>query len=337
MLRLFGLYVVAGLLALTPGSVRAGDGFFDSNGVKIHYVVQGQGVPVVLLHGFTLNSYLQWDLPGITRALAQTYQVINMDCRGHGRSGKPRDPKLYGKEMAEDVVRLLDHLQIKKAHLVGYSMGAFIVLNLLATHPDRMLTATVGGAGWTDKIDGKFLDEVADSLSQGKGIGPLVRRLTPKGYPPPTDNDVRQVNQFTALINDVKALAAAFRSLRELSFAEQVLKTNEVPTLVLVGNLDPLKDDVDLMATKMANLTVVVIPNADHVDAFTKPQFIAGLKAFLSNPPPVVSVKKPEPDVFVPDDPPPVEDVRPAWRPRARRHPFFERRRYRRGGCWRWR
>ena len=66
---------------------------------------------------------------------------------GHGKSGKPRGTSQYGVEMARDVIRLLDHLQISRAHMVGYSMGGFIVMNLLAAHPDRFLTATLGGSG----------------------------------------------------------------------------------------------------------------------------------------------------------------------------------------------
>src|SRR5438552_1973382 len=110
--------------------LHAEDRFFDSKGVRIHYVIEGQGEPVLLVHGFAANIQLQWGLPGVLKTLAKDYQVIAIDCRGHGGSGKPHDPAMYGIEVVEDLVRLLDHLDIRRAHVVGYSLGAFITLKL---------------------------------------------------------------------------------------------------------------------------------------------------------------------------------------------------------------
>src|SRR5438067_2910932 len=151
------LPALASWFFLYNAGLRAQELFFDSNGVKIHYSVHGKGEPVLLIHGFTVSYPLQWVYPGISSALAKNYQVIGLDCRGHGRSGKPHDPKKYGMEMGEDAIRLLDHLDIRSAHLVGYSMGGFITLKLLALHPDRFLTATAGGAGASEQIQPGFL------------------------------------------------------------------------------------------------------------------------------------------------------------------------------------
>ena len=112
MMTVAPLLFCLGLMDAGHKAPVAVDSFFDSNGVKIHYTVQGKGEPVLLIHGFTASIPLQWGLPGITAALAKNYQVIAFDNRGHGRSGKPHDPKQYGKEMVEDAVRLLDHLHI---------------------------------------------------------------------------------------------------------------------------------------------------------------------------------------------------------------------------------
>ncbi|MBI3838057.1 MAG: alpha/beta fold hydrolase, partial [Planctomycetia bacterium] len=97
-------------LLLTTARTFALDDFFDSNGVKIHYIVEGQGESVVLIHGFTASIQPQWGLPGIIKALSKDYQVIALDNRGHGRSDKPHDPKQYGAEMINDVIRLMDHV-----------------------------------------------------------------------------------------------------------------------------------------------------------------------------------------------------------------------------------
>lgn len=263
--------------------LRAEERFFDSNGVRIHYTVQGEGEPVLLIHGFVANSQLQWDLPGITKALAKDYRVIALDNRGHGQSGKPHDAKKYGLEMVEDAVRLLDHLKIKKAHVVGYSMGALITAKLIALHPERVLTATLGGAGGIrEGADMRFSDVLADSLEQGKGFGPLLMALIPEGRPKPTEEQIKTINGLLMATNDTKALAAVVRSWKELSVSEEKLKANRVPTLALIGDKDPLKKGVDDLKDRLANLTVVEIKGADHMTAFARAEFINTLKEFLA-------------------------------------------------------
>ena len=82
----------------------------------------------------------------IIDTLAKDFRVIALDCRGHGKSDKPHDATKYGNEMIEDVARLMDHLNIPKAHIVGYSMGGAITGKFITMHPDRVLTAVFGGS-----------------------------------------------------------------------------------------------------------------------------------------------------------------------------------------------
>lgn len=104
------------LCALLTATLSAqSDRFVDSNGVQIRYVEQGTGDPIILLHGNSLQLDA-WIERGILVNLAKDYRVIAFDARGHGKSGKPRDPKAYGRECAFDVVRLMDHLDIDRAH-----------------------------------------------------------------------------------------------------------------------------------------------------------------------------------------------------------------------------
>jgi pimeloyl-ACP methyl ester carboxylesterase len=259
------------------------DRFFDSRGVKIHYVIEGQGEPVVLIHGFGANILFQWSMPGILKALAKDYQVIALDCRGHGLSGKPHDPSLYGMEVVEDVVRLLDHLNIQKAHVVGYSMGAYITLKLVTTHPERIRSATLGGGGWAKTLETRLRDELAESLEQGKGIGPLLVRLNPPGRPKPTEEQIRSVSKWLAAVNDIKALVALTRGINAVfTIPEEDLKRCKVPTLGLVGEIDPLREGVDDLKGRLSELQVFVIPGADHMNAFWQPLFMQGLKDFLA-------------------------------------------------------
>jgi pimeloyl-ACP methyl ester carboxylesterase len=276
------LGIAAWLLLFVHAGRGAEDRFFDSKGVKIHYQVEGQGDPVVLVHGFAANIQFQWELPGIRKALAKNYQVIALDCRGHGKSGKPHDPNMYGMEIVEDVVRLLDHLKIQKAHVVGYSMGAYITLKLITTHPDRILSATLGGGGWAKTFEADFRDALAESLEQGKGIGPLLVRLTPAGRPKPTPEQIKLASQLIASVNDISALVAVTRGVNEVfTISEQDLKRCKVPTLAIVGEIDPLRQGADDLKGRLSDLRIVVIAGADHMNAFWKPEFIQGLKEFL--------------------------------------------------------
>jgi pimeloyl-ACP methyl ester carboxylesterase len=260
----------------------ASDESFDSNGVAIHYSIEGKGEPVLLIHGFAANRPLQWGFPGITKALAQHYQVVAFDCRGHGLSGKPRDPDQYGTEMVEDAVRLLDRLRIKQAHIVGYSMGGFLALKLAVLHPDRVLTLVTGGAGWSAKTDHSFMDDLARSLELGKGISPLLIALTPPGRPKPTEDQLKFINNMFLAFNDARALAALVRSRKGLELNEEDLSKIKVPILAIVGSLDPFKAGVDALKTHVPQTQIIVIPRADHMNAFRKPEFIQGIEEFLS-------------------------------------------------------
>jgi pimeloyl-ACP methyl ester carboxylesterase len=130
----------------TTGGVS---GFFTtSDGVKIHYLTAGNsGSWVVLIHGYTDSAQRMWFTTGIAPALAKTHRVVAIDNRNHGQSDKPQPG---GTGRAQDVIELMDHLKIKKAHIHGYSMGGGITGQLLALIPDRFITAGFGGSGLTE-------------------------------------------------------------------------------------------------------------------------------------------------------------------------------------------
>lgn len=170
--RLFQLLSALIVLLLTCFSsmpVRADD--FNSNGVNIHYVVEGKGEPVILVHGLYSSARMNWQMPGTVDQLAKHFMVIAFDNRGHGQSGKPTEDDQYGEQMSEDVVRLMDHLHITQAKVVGYSLGAFIVMKLLTTHPSRVKAAVLCGAGWLQS--GSVLDRFFERMPvRGKQLVP---------------------------------------------------------------------------------------------------------------------------------------------------------------------
>lgn len=266
--------------------LHADDFFFDSDGVKIHYIVEGKGEPVVLIHGFAASIQQNWGAPGVVKALAEGYQVIALDNRGHGQSDKPHGNAAYGLKMNDDVIRLMDHLKIRKAHIVGYSMGGFMTDRLLMDHPERFLTATLGGAGWMKASDDPAaMDVLATSLEQGKGIAPLIVLLNPKGQPPPTEQAIEATNKMFMATNDSLALAGVTRGMTGFAVPEDKLRRNAIPVLSLIGEVDPLKDGVDLLDGVLANLKIVVIPKANHLSAVSNPTFVTSLKAFLADHP----------------------------------------------------
>jgi pimeloyl-ACP methyl ester carboxylesterase len=279
------ILVLAGLLGAVctafADDSSASDQFFDSAGVKIHYQVWGDGDPVVLVHGFTASIDVNWVRPGIVAVLAKDFRVIALDARGHGKSDKPHDPGAYGDEMVMDVVRLLDHLHIEKAHVVGYSMGGFITLKLVSMHPERLLSATLGGAGWRAPGEASGVTGLAESLESGNGIAPLMIALTPQGQPTPSPEQINAINQMLMATNDAKALAAVIRGIGELEVPESEIKAIDVPMLAVIGEIDPLRAGVEALDRLEPELEVVVLPGKDHATAIADPALAQSVHAFV--------------------------------------------------------
>ncbi len=256
--------------------------YMDAKGVSLHYTVEGEGTPVILVHGVAVNADLNWRRPGITRALAKNYRVVSFDNRGHGLSDKPHGQQYYGLEMVEDVVRLMDHLGIDKAHVIGYSMGGFITLKLLTEHPDRLLSAAPCGAGWEhrDEDGSRRMEAVASALEARGNYGPLLEEvgLRKKGF---GRVQLFVMNRFFRSINDEQAVADVMRSLGELELAASDLRGNTVPVLSIVGDVDPLKRGVDNMAGVLANHEIVIVPGGTHYTTLNKRRMISALRDFL--------------------------------------------------------
>jgi pimeloyl-ACP methyl ester carboxylesterase len=239
--------VLACLVAARAAAVEPIVGTFDAKGVKIRYVVQGTGEPVVLIHGLSASALLNWQLPGIMPTLAKDHQVIALDLPGHGGSDKPTKPEAYGPQMAEDVVLLLDHLKIKQAHVVGYSLGGMITVKLLTLHPDRVLSAAVCGMGWVQ--DGG-------------------RNLTSAGR--------IQVRE------DIGSFGMVVNSMGKLAVTEADLKAVKGPVTVIVGDQDPLKRrTVDPLRAVRKDWPVVEIADANHMTCVMKKDFTAAIVAWL--------------------------------------------------------
>jgi len=263
---------------------------FDANGVKIAYLDEGTGEAVVLLHGFSASAGEMWTKMPFAPTqflpeLAKEYRVIAPDFRGHGKSDKPHDVKQYGREMAEDVVRLIDHLKVKKAHVVGYSMGAMIAGKLLVSHPDRLLSVTFGGAAplLSQPKESPVLAATVESLEKGKGITPLIVALTPDGEKGSTAEEAAAFSDLFLKGKDQKALAAVLRGFPGLEVTEAKLKANKVPVQFVYGSRESpfLKDAIVAARNVLPKAEAVVVEKGDHGSTFTTPEFRKAVLAFL--------------------------------------------------------
>ena len=220
-----------------------------SDKVKIHYLVAGHGTPVVLIHGFSGTAEGNWFLNGVGQALAKNHQVIAIDCRGHGQSDKPYDPAMYGDRLWKDVVELMDHLGIKRAHIHGYSMGGMITAQLLAHHPERFITAAFGGSGIRE-TDPKW---VAKLPKDKEGSDPQEA----EGRKKLAANPAR----------DQKALDAirqSFLARRQLAID---LAKIDIPVLAINGEFDAPNAKVTRMQRELKNFKSVILPGKSHLTA----------------------------------------------------------------------
>ena len=256
--------------------------YFDSASVRIHYTVQGEGEAVVLVHGYAVNQDMNWRSPGVLDALAEDYRVIALDNRGHGLSDKPHGVDAYGDEMPRDIVRLLDHLGIEKAHVAGYSMGGFITLKLVTMFPERLLSAAPCGMAWREvrEEDRQNVERIAASMESGNGLGPLLELLDVKFD---TGSLKGRFGQFMFnWFQDTKALAAVMRAMPEFNVTEAQLRANTVPTLTILGADDPLAEGAGEMTQIMGNHRLVYVEGGGHVNTPRRPEFLEALKDFLA-------------------------------------------------------
>jgi len=273
------------------------DATFDSYGVKIRYVTEGSGEPVVLIHGWMGDSSM-WgrDLFGNTKLKgAPGFQLIAIDCRGHGKSDKPHEIEKYGPEMAADVVRLLDYLKIEKAHLIGYSSGSFIAGKVAATHPERVLSIVYGGqaplikqpkpAAPAEKKPSEVSETeiFARAVDEGKDLGVYLMAVWPAGKPKPTEDQAAALAKFLYGGKDVKAYAAAGRGFKYLGVTAEDLKKCPAPILFIHGGNESaiVKDSVTMARMVLGRGEEKVIEGGDHISTLGKPEFGVTILEFL--------------------------------------------------------
>lgn len=231
---------------------------FDSDGVTIAYLDlaptgEGSGDPILLIHGFASSHAVNWVNTQWTKTLTHAgRRVVLFDNRGHGRSQKLYDPEAYhSATMAEDARRLLDHLAIERADVMGYSMGARISAHLALAHPGRVRSLLLGGLG-IHLVEGVGLPlGIADAME-----APSLADLTD-----PMQRMFRAFAESTG--SDLRALAACIRGSRQTLTAEEVGRI-AVPTLVSVGTRDDVSGSGPELAALIPGAESFAIEGRDH-------------------------------------------------------------------------
>ncbi len=242
----------------------AESGYAEVNGIEMYYAVYGEGDPLILLHGGLGNAdYWANQIP----AFAEQFKVIVADSRGHGRSTRTEEPYSY-QLMASDVLALMDHLDIDKASLVGWSDGGIIGLDIAMNHPERLDRLFAFGANYT--IEG-LRDDVADSTV----FNAYIERAG-KDY----EKLSKTPTEYEAFLNAISGMWAT-----QPNYTADQLRAITVPTAIADGAHDEgIRQEHNAeMAELIPGAKLVILPDLSHFAMWQDPaQFNQAVLDFLT-------------------------------------------------------
>jgi len=244
---------------------------FDNGAVQIAYLDEGEGDPILLVHGFASTKNVNWVYPTWVSELRKNgRRVIALDNRGHGESAKLYDPAEYSIPiMASDVVALMDHLSIPRADIMGYSLGARMTAWLGLTKPERLRSAILGGIGMA----------MVDGGGPGENVAAALEAPSLEEVSDPVARTFRAFADQTR--SDRRALAACLRGSRGLMSRDEVTGIN-VPVLIAVGTTDEVAGAAHGLGDLIPGAEVLDIPNRDHMRAVGDKVYKTGVVDFLS-------------------------------------------------------
>lgn len=247
---------------------------FQSEGVTLFYLDEQDGVsrtlPVLLIHGFASNIDMNWLATSWVRDLkAAGYRVVALDNRGHGKSEKIYRPEAYSREiMAEDARRLLDHLEIPRAHVIGYSMGARVAATFALAHRTRLGGLILGGLGH-------------NMVRAMAGTGPIAQALLAPSIENVVNPTARTFRVFAEQTNsDLQALAVCVRQIRD-PVPREAISQISAPTLVAVGSNDVIAGPAQILADLIPGAQAFEIVGRDHMKAVGDRSFKEAALRFL--------------------------------------------------------
>jgi pimeloyl-ACP methyl ester carboxylesterase len=244
---------------------------FRHGAVEISYLDEGEGDPIVLVHGFASSKNVNWVYPAWVSELKKSgRRVIAFDNRGHGESSKLYDQREYElATMASDITALMDHLGLPRADIMGYSLGARMTAILARTTPERLRSAILGGIGIGLIVGG----------GPGESVAVALEADTLEEVSDPVGRTFRAFADQTR--SDRRALAACLRGSRRLMTREEAAEI-AVPVLIAVGTADEIAGSADALGEIIPGSQVLNIPNRDHMRAVGDKVFKTGVLEFLS-------------------------------------------------------
>lgn len=248
---------------------------FIHGDVEIAFLDEGEGEPIVLVHGFASNKEVNWVYPVWVSTLTRAgRRVIALDNRGHGASTKLYEPAAYHSGiMAEDVRALMDHLDLRRADVMGYSLGARITAMLAEKHPQRVRAAILGGVG-IHLVEGAGLP--------AQTIAAALEAPARDDVSDPAGRTFRVFAEQTR--SDLRALAACIRGSRQTLVRDELDRLT-MPLLVAAGSKDQVAGSPEQLAALVPGAQALVIPGRDHMLAVGDKAFKTGVLEFLAQRP----------------------------------------------------
>ena len=253
-----------------------------SDGVSLHVETAGTGTPMLFIHEFA-GDHRSWEHQ--VRSFSAGYRCIVYAARGYPPSDVPVDPAAYSQDHAvADALDVLDGLEIEKAHVVGLSMGGFCALHLARSHPERILSAAIGGVGYGAPHDKReafreeceviaraFEEEGSAEVAARYAVGPArvqFQMKEPKGHAAFTRMLGEHSNVGSA--NTMRGLQKERPSLYD--FTEELTQM-EVPVLIMVGDEDEGAIEPSIMLKRTIPASgLTIFPKTGHTLNLEEPE-----------------------------------------------------------------
>jgi len=226
------------------------DGYFQtSDGLRLHYITLGDtGSWVVLIHGFTDSAKRMYFSTGIAQELAKNHRVVAIDNRNHGESDKPQP---NGSGIPRDTFELMQHLDIGKAHIHGYSMGGSITGQLLASNPELFITASFGGSGIRES---------------DPALAAMAQEMDPAA-PAPSGTEATAFERLRAAAASRQSSTGANSVSTVRTGPDLDLSRIDFPVLAINGEYDRPYSKAQRMLRELGNFQNVVLPGKSHMTA----------------------------------------------------------------------
>jgi 3-oxoadipate enol-lactonase len=246
-------------------------------GGALYYEVEGDGPPIMLVHGHALDARM-WD--DQVPALADLATVVRYDLRGFGRSTRDATTPYSN---AGNLWRLVDHLGIDRPVLVGLSMGGRVVVEATLAAPERvralvLLDALLDGVPW-DPDSARGMDAIGEELSTG-GLGAAKAVWLRHPFFTPAQRDPDVARRLAEMVDGYSGVNWTSPDPHEPHpKTNELLSTISAPTTVVVGELDVpcFREMADVYAERIPNARLVTVPDAGHMVSMEAPDAVNSL------------------------------------------------------------